>query len=94
MKVKAISSFISSTYGDIQSGQEFECAADLASQWDSAGMVKIIKSTYDTKVIRETPEVGEIPLASGPVNESSSSPVAPASQKKTRRSSKAKKQSS
>lgn len=82
MKVKALKAFISSRYGDIQPGQEFECADAMAIQWIHSGMVEVVKSTYQTKVVVQTPEVGEIPLTSGPVSASGYSPAAPVSRKK------------
>lgn len=83
MKVKALKGFISARYGDVQPHQVFECADALAIQWVHSGMVEVVKSTYQTKVVQETPEVGDAPLGSGPGSEPGYSPAAPALRKKT-----------
>lgn len=93
-----MTSFITTRYGDIQKDDEFECDANLALQWESAGMVKAVNEPYETKVIRESPKVPEalkdVPLESGTEGDAGSSPAVPASRKKTRKSSRAKTQSS
>jgi hypothetical protein len=90
MKVKAITSFVASRYGDIQAGDIFDCDVELALQWRSAGMIEIQQATYSTKVVQEVPSaLQNIPLAGGPVSDVSLSPAAPASRKKTPRKSKA-----
>lgn len=94
MLVRAKTTFHSSYHGEIQSGREFEVDGQIAAIWIDAGMVEaiqMVKTYYNTKVVGDQPQVGGVPLESGPVNESLSSPVAPASQKKTAKASKAKK---
>jgi len=92
MDVKVLRPFISTMHGDVQAGQTLQdISPSLAAQWESIGMVEPVRTTYDTKVVQEVPKVGDIPLTHGPDSESSSSPVAPASQKQTRKPSKAKK---
>lgn len=94
MKVRALKAFISARYGDVQPGHEFECADNMAVQWQQSGMVEPVRATYSTKVVRETPEVGDVPLADGQASESGSSQADPASPRKTRkRSTKAKTES-
>jgi hypothetical protein len=87
MKVRALKGFISARYGDVQPDHEFECADSMAIQWVHSGMVEVVKSTYQTKVVVETPQVGDAPLVSGQAAESGSLPAAPASPKKTRKKS-------
>lgn len=89
MRVRALKAFISARYGDVQPGHVFECADSMAVQWMQSGMVEPVATapTYNTKVITETPEVGDVPLASGQGSESGSSQAAPASRKRTRKKS-------
>jgi hypothetical protein len=94
MKVKALKPFISTQFGNIEAGQILDgVSPSMAANWESVGMVEAIRTTYDTKVVQEVPQVGDIPLTNGPDKESLSSQAAPASPKKTRKSSKAKKSS-
>jgi hypothetical protein len=91
MDVKALKNFNSTLYGEIQAGQIFDCKSGLAHQWAAAGMVELVKPTeYETKVVVNTPKVGDVPLVSGRERESGLSQAAPASPKKTPKSSKAK----
>lgn len=94
MLVRAKTTFQSTYHGQIDAGTEFEVDGGLAAAWVAAGIVEAVqpvKVYYNTKVVGDQPQVGGVPLASGPVNESLSSPVAPASQKKIAKNSKAKK---
>ena len=91
MRIKALTTFMSSHHGEIEAGQEFECAADIALIWESAGMVQRVTTYYNTKVVGGMPVVGDIPLTSGLESASSSLPPVQASPKKTSKSSKAKK---
>ena len=93
MDVKVNRPFISTLHGHVEAGQILKgVSPSLASQWESIGMVDAIKTTYETKVVKEVPKVGDIPLTNGPDKESSSSQAVPALPKKTRKSSKTKKQ--
>jgi hypothetical protein len=92
MDVKVIRPFISTIYGQVEAGQTIrDVSPGMAKQWETIGMVEPIRTTYDTKVVQEVPRVGDIPLTRGPDKESSLSQAAPASPKKTRKPSKAKK---
>jgi hypothetical protein len=94
MLVKAKTSFQSTYHGDITVDDQFDCDSASAQVLIEAGMVEAVqpvKVYYNTKVVGNEPQVGDVPLERGPVSESSSSPAAPASPKKTRKSSKAKK---
>lgn len=95
MLVKAKTNFQSTYHGSIEQGDQFEINGSLAHTWIEAGMVeevKAVKVYYNTKVVGNEPQVGDVPLAHGPVSESSSSPAAPVSQPKTRKNSRTKKQ--
>ncbi len=94
MLVRAKTTFHSSYHGEIQVGRELEVDGQIAGIWLDAGMVEavqVVKTYYNTKVIGDQPQVGAVPLESGLESESSSSPAAPASRKKTATNSKAKK---
>jgi hypothetical protein len=90
MKIKAIGQWSSEAIGNVTDGQIIELDPFLAEQFIQRGYAVQVDG-YETKVIRETPKVGDVPLASGPVNDVSLSPAAPALRKKIATSSKAKK---
>jgi hypothetical protein len=90
MKIKVIGQWSSETIGNVTNGQIIELDPFLAEQFIQRGYASAL-NTYETKVLRQTPVVGDVPLASGPDSDVSLSPAVPASRKKTATSSKAKK---
>jgi hypothetical protein len=92
MKIKAIGQWSSEVIGNITDGQVLEVDPFLAEQFIQRGYAVAVEG-YETKVVRETPKVGSVPLASGLDSDASLSPAAPASPEKTAKKSKAKKQS-
>jgi hypothetical protein len=90
MKIKAIGQWSCEIIGNVTDGDILDLDPFLAEQFIQRGYAKQIEG-YETKIIRQTPQVGDVPLASGPVSDASSSPAAPASRKRTATSSKAKK---
>jgi hypothetical protein len=93
MKVRTLKSFISANHGNLSEGEVIEVSPNIGIQWAQSKMVEIINQEYSTKVIQNRPKIGDIPLASGPVSESLSSPAVPASTKPTAKASRKKKQS-
>lgn len=90
MRVKAKTTFQSTYHGQVEAGTEFEVDGALGRVWIDAGIVEAVNVTkvyYNTKVVGQAPQVGDVPLASGPVSESSLSPAAQVSQSKTPKSS-------
>lgn len=102
MDIKAKTNFQSTYHGHVEQGQVLrDVPSDLARLWIDAGIAdkfesegKPVKRYYNTKVVGDAPQVGDVPLASGQESASSSSQAAQASPKKTRKNSKAKKSSS
>lgn len=90
MRVKAIGQWSSEITGNVVDGTILELDPFLAEQFIQRGYVAQV-GDYETKIIKQTPVVGDVPLASGPVSDASLSPVAQALPKKTVTSSKAKK---
>ena len=93
MKIKAIGQWSTEMLGNVSDGDILDLDPFMAEQFIQRGYAAPL-NPYETKVVKQTPVVGDVPLASGPGNDVSSSPAAPASQPKTARSSRAKKQSS
>lgn len=94
MFVRAKTTFHSTYHGEIVAGDEFEVDGGTAAVWVDAGLVEpvqMVKMYYNTKVIGQEPQMGEVPLASGPVSESLLSPPAQVSRQKIAKGSKAKK---
>lgn len=90
MLIKVIGQWSSELTGNVVDGDTIDVDPFLAEQYIQRGYATAV-NTYETKVVRQTPVVGDVPLESGPVSASSLSPAAPASPKKTAKSSKAKK---
>ena len=94
MIVRAKTTFHSSYHGEIQKGRELGVDGQIAGIWIDAGMVEavqMVKTYYNTKVVGDQPQVGEVPLESGLDNESLSLPAGQVSPKKIAKGSKAKK---
>jgi len=87
MKAKALKDFISTVHGNVATGDTITVDSTIGRKWVEAGMVEEVK---EAKKVEAT-EVGDVPLASGRANESSSSPADQASNKKTRTGSSKKK---
>lgn len=85
MRLKATKAFISTRHGNVEPGQVLpEVPESLAQQWIDAGMaVKMGEPSYGTKVVQETPGVGDVPLESGEDSDASSSEPAQVSRKRT-----------
>lgn len=90
MRIKVIGQWSSDGVGNVTDGDVVDIDPFLAEQFIQRGYAVAI-GEYETKVVRQTPVVGDVPLASGPVNDVSLSPAAPASRKKIATNSKAKK---
>lgn len=90
MQIKAIGQWSSEMTGNVVDGDILEIDPFLAEQFIQRGYA-VQTGNYETKIIRQTPVVGDVPLASGPVSDASSLPAAPASRKKIATSSKKKK---
>jgi hypothetical protein len=90
MKVKVIGQWSSEMTGNVIDGDILDLDPFLAEQFIQRGYVAQA-GDYETKIIRQTPVVGDVPLASGPDSDASLSQAAPASRKKIATSSKAKK---
>jgi hypothetical protein len=90
MKIKVIGQWSSEDFGNVTDGDVLEIDPFLAEQFIQRGYAYAV-NTYETKVVRQTPTVGDVPLASGPDSDVSLSPAVPASRKKIATSSKAKK---
>jgi hypothetical protein len=90
MKIKVIGQWSSEQIGNVTDGDIIEVDPFLGEQFVQRGYASVVQG-YETKVVRHQPRVGDVPLASGPVSDASSSPAAPASPKKTATKSKAKK---
>lgn len=90
MRIKVIGQWSSDGVGNVTDGDIVDIDPFLAEQFIQRGYAVAV-GEYETKVIRQTPVVGDIPLASGPDSDVSLSPVAPVSRKRTATNSKAKK---
>jgi hypothetical protein len=90
MKIKVIGQWSSDLIGNVSDGDVVEVDAFLAEQFIQRGYA-MATDGYETKVVRQQPKVGDVPLVSGPDNDASLSPAAPALPKKTATKSKAKK---
>lgn len=90
MQVKVIGQWSSEMTGNVVDGEILDLDPFLAEQFIQRGYV-IQAGNYETKIIRQTPVVGDVPLDSGTGSDASLSPAVPASPKKIVKSSKAKK---
>jgi len=90
MQIKVIGQWSSEVIGNVTDGDILNLDPFLAEQFIQRGYA-VQHGAYETKIIRQTPVVGDVPLASGPVNDVSLSPAAPALRKKTAISLKTKK---
>lgn len=90
MKIKVIGQWSSEDFGNVTDGDVLDLDPFLAEQFIQRGYASAV-NTYETKVVRQTPVIGDVPLASGPDSDVSLSQAVPASRKKTATSSKAKK---
>lgn len=91
MKIKVIGRWSSETLGNVEDGDILDIDAFVAEQYIQRGYA-VSAEGYETKVVRQTPRaISDVPLASGQGSGASLSPVAPASPKKTAKSSKVKK---
>lgn len=89
MNIKFKSHIVNMSLGEFTAGDVLKDVDPfIGEQYIAAGVAE----EYETKVIRKTPKVGDVPLTNGPDKESLSSQAVPASPKKTRKSSKTKKQ--
>jgi hypothetical protein len=89
MDIKFKGHIVSTTLGEFSAGDVLKDVDPfIGEQYIARGVAE----EYLTKVVRNKPTVGDIPLTNGPDKESLSSQAVPASPKKTRKSSKTKKQ--
>lgn len=68
MKVKALKTFQSTTYGNIDAGRVYELPEGIARQWAENGMV----AAYETKVVVPVPLVpAALPSSASPAGQAS-----------------------
>lgn len=81
MKAKALKTFQSTTYGNIDAGRVYELPDGIVRQWSASGMVE----RYENKVDAPDPSVPAASTSASPAGQVSEQTIASASERGAKR---------